>query len=211
MEQRDDELEIHLTLDASVGGARLREVAARHGLKTTHVLLACGAHPSQPLVTARHRCPGLPAALERANALRSALAAEGVMTVRVKIERDLQRLAEAARGDEGGYLEHHVKVSVGCDALPQLAAFAREHGAHLSRNAASIAIDGREHRFLTQRFATDRRARADEQLEILCAGLRAHVGLEITGVEREHVVHDSNVDLDTGWGDLDAAHGDTRP
>jgi hypothetical protein len=196
------ELETHLTVapgDRAEGA--LATWAAGRGLGLLHIVLPRGRVPSQPMLTWRGT-GGLSRAREAAAELARALAEDGFVVTRIKIEAALENEdiprsdAEAAHHPER-YFEHHVKLRLGPGVdLDRLAALAAGHGAHLSRNALRTHDDGHDERFLTQRCPRVGRARAHERLAALLQALAGHQILE---VEEEFVVHDSNLALDDGW------------
>ncbi|MFI2608255.1 hypothetical protein [Kitasatospora sp. NPDC018619] len=215
------DFEVHLTVEPGAAEA-LAAWARGHGVKFTHILLARGAAPSQPMLTLR-----ADGTLEEvaAAAARTAdrLAAAGFTVRRAKIEA-----APWARGvpesDEdalahgpGRYFEHHVKLLLprpapGADAggarLAALTALAVRHGAHLSRNPRRVRADGRCEWFVTQRCRWVGRDTAGRRLDALLRALAAD-GREVASVEREFVVLDSREALDAGWID-EPGHG-ARP
>ncbi|MEV3972504.1 hypothetical protein AB0K68_30850 [Streptomyces sp. NPDC050698] len=79
--------------------------------------------------------------------------------------------------------------------LAALAARVTPHGAHLSWNARRVRGEQHE-RFVTQRCHVVDAEGASRALERLPAELR---GCEVLGVEREFVLHDSDVSVDEGW------------
>lgn len=201
--------EIHLTV-AGFEAQDLAAFAGRHGVRFTHIELDRGRDPSQPMLT-------VPAhgTLEEARALarrwRERLVARGTPTTRVKIEAAPwcagvpQDDAEAAAQPPGRYFEHHVKLLLPAAAVAAMRVAAdvgAAHGARLSRNARRRDGDGRQERFLTARCHGAGLATATRRLDGLVAALRA-AGLEVTEVEQEYVVDDSNLGLDHGW--LDGA------
>lgn len=171
--------ETHVTVEGLADG-----LAARHGLRLTHVVLASGAFPSQQLLTHRETHPSDDEAIAAALALARVLA-EDVRIRRLKVEKDL---AHAMRGL---YIEQHVKVVCSDDRVDMLRAIASEHNAHLSRNAFTAS-----QRFLTQRFAADARTDSERSLSALTNALS---GFRVVDVEREMVIFDSNAELDAGW------------
>ncbi|WP_327395385.1 hypothetical protein [Streptomyces phaeochromogenes] len=196
--------ETHVTVrcDSAAESERLRCWAAGAGLKLTHIVLARGRMPSQPMVT----LTGSPSyAAESARALEVAahLRADGFVPVRVKIESspwapEVPREPCGTGGDER-YFEHHVKLLLDADTdLDALAARVVPHGAHLSWNARRVRGGaGRRHeRFVTQRCRGVDAEGAGRLLELLLAEL---CGFEVADVEREFVLHDSDLSVDDGW------------
>ncbi|WP_449481985.1 hypothetical protein [Streptomyces avidinii] len=122
--------------------ARLEAWAGERELKVTHIVLARGRMPSQPMLT----LPGRTAH----EALVPRLRASGFDPVRVKVETVPWTTDRPGPG--GGYFEHHLKLRLpaGYDraALESLAA---GHGAHVSWNARRVLDGARHERFVTQR------------------------------------------------------------
>ncbi|MEV0127901.1 hypothetical protein AB0H83_05465 [Dactylosporangium sp. NPDC050688] len=207
--------EIHLTVDGP-GAPDLAGFAGRHGVRFVHIVLDQGRHPSQPMLTVPAR-----GTLDEARALArrwgDRLAARGTPATRVKIEAAPwcdgvpQDDAGAAAEPPGRYFEHHVKLLLPADpaaALRAAADVAAAHGARLSRNARRRDGEGRQERFLTARCHGVGLATATVRLDAFVAALRT-AGLEVTEVEQEYVVDDSNLGLDHGW--LDGPGADLRP
>jgi len=203
----EGEFETHVTVRAADAEA-VRAWAARHHLKFLHIVLARGQTVSQPMLT-RRSAGTLADQMTAAADLSRRLAAEGFAVTRVKIEaapgnRDVpQSDAEAADRHRGRYFEHHVKLALDPAAgLSPLAALARRHAAHLSRNALRRRDDGMQERFVTQRCAAVGRVGAERRLKDLLAELAAG-GYVAVDVEEEFVVYDSNLGVDAGWIDDD--------
>ncbi|WP_405545400.1 hypothetical protein OG478_34295 [Streptomyces phaeochromogenes] len=188
---------------------RLRCWAAGAGLKLTHIVLARGRMPSQPMVTLTGS-PSYAAESARAREVAAHLRADGFVPVRVKIESspwapEVPREPCGTGGDER-YFEHHVKLLLDADTdLDALAARVVPHGAHLSWNARRVRDSeiggtggtGRRHeRFVTQRCRGVDAEGAGRLLELLLAEL---CGFEVADVEREFVLHDSDLSVDDGW------------
>ncbi|MHA6760227.1 hypothetical protein [Streptacidiphilus sp. PAMC 29251] len=184
--------------------SRLDAWAATVGAKVTHIVLARGRQPSQPMLTVtgagtveeQHRA---------ADGLVEALDAAGFKPVRVKIEASPwadgvpQDDAQAELLGPEQYFEHHIKLLLPVDSdLDTLADLVVPHQAHLSWNARRIASDGRQERFVTQRCHQTGLVGAGARLEALIAGLRG-AGHQLISLEREFVVHDSNTAIDDGW------------
>lgn len=200
------EFEAHITVrgDDGPGPARLARWSADRGLKFTHIVLARGRTPSQPMLTLR----GAGSYEEQWGACAAATAAlreAGFTPVRVKIEVP-QRAAAVPRSDEEArrpgadrYFEHHLKVLLdpGADRVA-LTAVAVAHGAHLSWNARRLHASGRQERFVTQRCHGVGLPVARAQLAALVRAV-ALLGVPITSVEREFVVYDSDLGIDDGW------------
>ncbi|WP_207400957.1 hypothetical protein [Actinomadura roseirufa] len=108
------------------------------------------------------------------------------------------------------YFEHHVKLVLrpGFDPVA-LAAVARPHAAHVSRNARRVRADGGQERFVTQRCRRVGSGTAGRRLGALVAALRAD-GHDVVSVEREFVVHDDAASMDDGWIDEPSATGEGR-
>ncbi|MGW2283984.1 hypothetical protein [Streptomyces phaeochromogenes] len=206
--------ETHVTVrcDSAAESERLRCWAAGAGLKLTHIVLARGRMPSQPMVTLTGS-PSYAAESARAREVAARLRADGFVPVRVKIESspwapEVPREPCGTGGDER-YFEHHVKLLLDADTgLDALAARVVPHGAHLSWNARRVRdseIDstgdtggtgGRHERFVTQRCRGVDAEGAGRLLELLLAEL---YGFEVADVEREFVLHDSDLSVDDGW------------
>ncbi|MFE9427497.1 hypothetical protein ACFYNO_31510 [Kitasatospora sp. NPDC006697] len=209
---RPDQFESHITVECAT--ERLDELgdwASARGLDFLHIVLARGRMASQPMVTltgtgslAGHRRTVAAAA--------EALQAAGYRPVRVKTEAAPWNTgvpaddAQAAALPADTYFEHHLKLRLGPAAdRERITAVARAHGAHLSWNARRPAgEDGEdgEQRFLTQRCHRVGLPTAGRRLAGLLADL-ARIprpgGFEIRSVEREFVLHDSDITVDDGW------------
>jgi hypothetical protein len=177
---------------------RLRRWAASAGLKLTHIVLARGRTPEQPMLT----LSGSSSYVEQAERVRDVVAglhADGFDPVRVKTECTPWAAEVPARldGDDERYFEHHVKLllDAGTD-LAALAARVMPHGAHLSWNAARVRAGARHERFVTQRCSGVGAGGAGRALERLLTELGDFV---VLGVEREFVLHDSDLSVDDGW------------
>ncbi|MGW4384329.1 hypothetical protein [Kitasatospora sp. NPDC004531] len=195
--------ETHLTLAPGDADA-LAEWAAAHGLEFTHILLARGRHPSQPMLS--WQGDGTLAAQHRRAAAETArLRAAGFTPVRVKIEAapwapGVPRTdAEAELADAARYFEHHVKVRLS-PGVPRetLARAAAGHHAHVSWNARRTEPDGHRQYFVTQRCHRLGLPAAGSRLDRLTTALTA-AGFPPLKVTREYVVHDSSLALDSGW------------
>ncbi|MFJ5233657.1 hypothetical protein ACIQBJ_27635 [Kitasatospora sp. NPDC088391] len=195
--------ETHLTLAPAEAGAVASWAGAR-GLECTHILLARGRHPSQPMLS--WRAEGTLAAQHRRAAAEAAgLRAAGFTPVRVKIEAAPWAPgvpvtdAEAELADPAHYFEHHVKVRT-APGTPRadLVAAAAGHHAHVSWNARRTTADGHRHYFVTQRCHRVGLTTAGVRLDRLTAALGA-AGFPPLKTEREYVVHDSALALDAGW------------
>ncbi|GHC60958.1 hypothetical protein GCM10010309_22150 [Streptomyces violaceochromogenes] len=176
--------------------ARLGRWAAAGGFKLTHIVLARGRMRDQPMLTLSGS-PSYAGESARVRDVAARLRADGFDPVRVKIESSPWAPEVPRRPcDDGRYFEHHVKLRLTADTdLAALAARVLSHGAHLSWNARRV--HGRHHeRFVTQRCRAVDADGAGRALERLLAELR---GCEVLSVEREFVLHDSDVSVDEGW------------
>ncbi|MFE7558620.1 hypothetical protein [Kitasatospora sp. NPDC057500] len=197
------DFEVHLTVRPGAAEA-LAAWAADHGLKFTHILLARGAAPSQPMLTL---CAAGTLDEVAATTARTAehLAGAGFAVLRTKIEATPWALgvpasdADATAHGPARYFEHHVKLLLpGPAPAPTLAGLAVRHGAHLSHNPRRVREDGHREWFVTQRCRRVGLATAGRRLDALLAGLRDD-GHRILSVEREFVAVDSDEALDAGW------------
>jgi hypothetical protein len=176
--------------------ARLRRWAAAEGYKLTHIVLARGRMRDQPMLTLSGS-PSYACESARAREVAARLRADGFQPVRVKIESS-PWATEVPREpcDDGRYFEHHVKLMLtsGTD-LAALAARVVPHGAHLSWNARRVR-GTRHERFVTQRCRVVDAEGAGRALERLLTELQ---DCDVLGVEREFVLHDSDMSVDEGW------------
>jgi hypothetical protein len=192
--------ESHLTLAATAPLEALAGFAAQRGVKLTHIVLAAGVSPSQPMLT-RHARGALKTEVAALESLAAACAAAGFAVTRLKIEVESDHPAAPMTAEEATdaarYFEHHLKLLLPRDAdVSPLLAVARAHHAHLSRNALRTRADGRQERFVTQRCHHATRSEAAAEL----AGLRrALAGYSVLETEEEFVIYDSNLALDAGW------------
>lgn len=177
---------------------RLRRWAASSGLKLTHIVLARGRMREQPMLT----LSGSSSYAEQATRVRDVVAGlrrDGFEPVRVKTESTPWAAEVPARlgEDDERYFEHHVKLllDVGTD-LAALATRVVPHGAHLSWNALRVRDGARHERFVTQRCRSVGADEAGRALERLLTELD---GFVVLGVEREFVLHDSDLSVDDGW------------
>lgn len=186
---------------------RLTAWAVPNGAKVTHIVLARGRTPSQPMLTLKSAGAGLPAHREAAFALAERARSAGFPPVRVKIEtvpwapEAPQEDAAAGHGDPATYFEHHVKLALPTDFdRERLLATVVPHDAHLSWNArrAPAPATGRQERFVTQRCHAVGARTAGGRLAALLADIDAG-GYEVLSVEREFVVLDSDLSVDDGW------------
>ncbi|MCX5281670.1 MULTISPECIES: hypothetical protein [unclassified Streptomyces] len=177
---------------------RLRRWAASAGLKLTHIVLARGRMRDQPMLT----LSGSSSYVEQSERVRDVVAglrADGFEPVRVKTESTPWAAEVPARlgRDDDRYFEHHVKLLLNADTdLSTLADRVVPHGAHLSWNALRVRAGARHERFVTQRC---RGAGADGAGRALERLLRDLDGFMVLGVEREFVLHDSDLSVDDGW------------
>ncbi|WP_034271684.1 hypothetical protein [Actinospica robiniae] len=202
----EGEFESHVTVRcAGPELARLQAWSAENtGAKLTHIVLARGRVPSQPMLTFTGS-----GTFDEQRAvivdLERRLSAAGFAPVRTKIEASPwaagvpQDRAEAESLGAARYFEHHVKVRLAPgDDWQALALVAVPHGAHVSWNARRVLENGAHERFVTQRCFGVGLAEAGEKLEALCAAL-CEGGWEIVSAEREFVVFDSDAGIDDGW------------
>lgn len=179
-------------------GVRLQRWAASGGLKLTHIVLARGRMRDQLMLT----LSGSSSYAEQAERVRDVVAglrADGFEPVRVKTECTPWAAEVPARlgGNDERYFEHHVKLLLDADTdLAALAARVVPHGAHLSWNALRVRAGARHERFVTQRCREVGADGAGRALERLLTELGDFV---VLGVEREFVLHDSDLSVDDGW------------
>ncbi|MFE2532165.1 hypothetical protein [Streptomyces sp. NPDC059371] len=177
---------------------RLQRWAALGGLKLTHIVLARGRMPEQPMLT----LSGSSSYGEEAERVRDVVArlrTDGFDPVRVKTECTpwAAEVPDRLGGDDERYFEHHVKLLLAADTdLTSIAARVMPHGAHLSWNASRVRAGARHERFVTQRCREVGADGAGLALERL---LRELGGLVVLGVEREFVLYDSDLSVDDGW------------
>ncbi|MFF3002082.1 hypothetical protein ACFVTF_04640 [Kitasatospora sp. NPDC057940] len=206
---------MHLTVEPGAAEA-LAGWADGHGLKFTHILLARGAAPSQPMLTLRAdgSLDEVAAATSRTT---GRLTQAGFTVLRAKIEATPWAEGVPVSDEDAvphgahRYFEHHVKLLLPGPLptadladpadparLADLAELAVRHGAHLSHNPRRIRDDGRREWFVTQRCRLVGLNTAGHRLEALLQGLAAD-GREVVSVEREFVAVDSDEALDEGW------------
>ncbi|WP_069767763.1 hypothetical protein [Streptomyces sp. LUP30] len=176
---------------------RLSRWAAAAGLKLTHIVLARGRMREQPMLTLSGGRSWAEASA-RARDVVARLVTDGFHPVRVKTESTpwAPEVPLLPCEDER-YFEHHVKLRLTADAdLLTLAARVVPHRAHLSWNARRVGGGGLHERFVTQRCRGVDAEGAELALQRLLAELR---GCEVLSVEREFVLHDSDVSVDEGW------------
>ncbi|MFF2617149.1 hypothetical protein [Kitasatospora sp. NPDC058046] len=203
------DFEVHLTVEPGAAEA-LAAWARGHHVKFTHILLARGAAPSQPMLTLR--ADGTLAEVAAVTSRTAdGLARAGFTVLRAKIEAAPWAHGVPASDEDavphgaGRYFEHHVKLLLPGPVpeadharLATLTELAVRHGAHLSRNPRRVRADGRCEWFVTQRCRSVGLDTAGRRLEALLRDLAAD-GREMVSVEREFVVVDSHEDLDAGW------------
>ncbi|MFG6195353.1 hypothetical protein [Nonomuraea sp. JJY05] len=193
--------DIHVTVAAGTAFERLAPWAARNGGKLTHIVLARGEVPSQPMLTFTGR--GTLTGQRTAAAISvDRLRDEGFEVVRVKIEAapwndDVPATAQAAAELAACYFEHHAKVVLRDDSAA-LAMVADRHSAHVSRNARRLRGDGSHERFVTQRCRKVGLPEARRRFDALLAELGS-TGFAVLEAEQEFVVHDDNPGIDNGW------------
>lgn len=211
---RDGQFEAHITVrcdDGAASAARLGRWSAARGWKFTHIVLARGRTPWQPMLTLRG-CGSYGEQLRTCRSASEALRDAGFSPVRVKIEVPPwdpvvpRSDAEARRptGCAGRYFEHHLKVlldpdGTGAAGLDVLTAAAVAHDAHVSWNARrTLGGTGRQERFVTQRCHGVGLPVAQARLAALTRAVE-DLSIEIVESEQEFVVYDSNTALDDGW------------
>ncbi|WP_431895115.1 HEAT repeat domain-containing protein [Nonomuraea sp. bgisy101] len=190
--------DIHLTVAAGDDAVRLARWARANGVKFTHIVLARGEAPSQPMLTLAGRGT-LSEQRSAAADCAARLRAEGFTVVRVKIEAAPWN-ADVPQEDvvtPGRYFEHHVKVVVR-DDLIGLAELAQAHAAHVSRNARRRHGDGVHERFVTQRCRDVGLPAARRRFDALLKALES-AGFAVLEAEQEFVVDDDNPGIDHGW------------
>ncbi|MFC4117386.1 hypothetical protein [Nonomuraea zeae] len=193
--------DIHVTVAAGAAVEHLASWAAGNGGKPTHIVLARGEVPSQPMLTFAGR--GTLTGQRAAAAMSAAwLREEGFDVVRVKIEaapwnEDVPLSAQAAAALPGCYFEHHAKVAVPGDPTA-LATIAGRHSAHVSRNARQLHGDGSHERFVTQRCRNVGLPEARRRFDELVAELKSS-GFVVLEAEQAFVLHDDNPGIDNGW------------
>jgi hypothetical protein len=215
------EFEAHITVrcdDGTAPATRLARWSAARGWKFTHIVLARGRTPSQPMLTLRGR-GSYEEQLRTCRWASKALRDAGFSPVRVKIEvaawepvvprSDAQaRQLGGFGGPDGGagrYFEHHLKVLLdpvgpgAAECLDALTATAVAHDAHVSWNARrTLGGTGRHERFVTQRCHGVGLPVAQARLAALTRAME-RLAIEITEVEQEFVLYDSNTAVDEGW------------
>lgn len=200
-------LETHITVAcpaAGTGIGQLADWAAYRGLSFAHIVLARGRTRSQPMLNLRGEGSATEH-VENATGVAAELAADGYRAVRIKTEAVPwaagvpQDDIAAAALEPDLYFEHHVKLLLPTrhDRL-LLERLARPHIAHVSWNARRVREDGLEERFITQRCRGVGRGTAEGRLTALLHDLNA-ADSHVLEVEREFVLHDTNLSLDDGW------------
>lgn len=170
--------------------ARLGSRAAARKLQVTHIVLARGLMPSQPMPTLPDR--------DGHRRLLPEPRTTGFDPVRVKVATVPWTAEPAGRG--GGCFEHHRKLLLpGGFDRSALESLVTPCGAHLSWNARREQGEGRQERFVTQRWrgagaAAGAGAACDAPVgDVVAAGQR------ILSQEREFVLYDSGPSVDDGW------------
>ncbi|MFQ6398048.1 hypothetical protein ACLMAJ_31980 [Nocardia sp. KC 131] len=198
------DFEAHITVGAADPGtaAALERYAAHHDMKFTHIVLLRGRTPDQPMLTVR-RSGTARAVRDWIDTVVTGLSEAGFEVTRVKLEAT--PWAEGVPGTDNEaavlgpqyYFEHHIKLLLPADAVPeQLAEAVTGHRAHVSANARRFRPDGRTERFVTQRCRGVGNRTAEARLADLLAVLPDY---RILSVEREFVVIDTNESVDEGW------------
>jgi hypothetical protein len=189
------DFEYHVTVsDDAAAAAALAVWARARDVKFTHIVLARGEMPSQPMLTVRV-AGTIVSVLEEASLLAGGLRGSGFDVVRVKLEASPFAEGVPSTAEDGCYFEHHIKLLLPPDADESaLVDVVTPHGAHLSRNVRRIREDGNSERFVTQRC----HAAAVDRLGALTEDLRAAL-YNILSVEREYVVYDDRPSVDAGW------------
>ena len=187
--------EVHLTVAVDRG---LAELAGELGVRCTHIRLARGRHPDQPMLTWRGE-GGADAARGRLRTVTAALRRRGVAVIRSKIELDVRDIDRERPIGPDQYFEQHIKLLLpdGVERETLLACIA-PFAAHLSHNARRARGDGQHERFVTQRGRGRPWAAIRPGFEALRRTL-VHAGQHILSVEQELVVYDSRAALDAGW------------
>lgn len=198
------DFEAHITVEAADPGMSilLEQYAAQHDMKFTHIVLLRGRTPDQPMLTVR-RSGTAGAVRDWLDTMVTGLSEAGFEVTRVKLEAT--PWAEGVPGTDNAaaamgpryYFEHHIKLLLPADAVPeQLAEAVTDHRAHVSANARRVRPDGRTERFVTQRCRAVGNGTAEARLADLLAVLSEY---RILSVEREFVVVDTNESVDDGW------------
>jgi hypothetical protein len=197
--------EVHLTVHAVGPLEAFRAWCESERCKCVRIVLARGVQVEQPMATWRRDDTILPDVLAEATERAQDLERAGVAVVRLKIEADPSNDhvpatdADALLQPSGNYFEHHVKLRRKAAAgRALLLRVCLDHAAHLSRNAWREPAEGFEERFVTLRSYRMGRSASEQRLHRLLAALEG-AGEQITAVESEYTVHDSNLALDAGW------------
>lgn len=176
--------EFHITL--AVGDDDIDDLPA--GWKLTTIVLSCGQHPVQPMISN----------FGDWSVLAEALSKLGSRVKRYKVEQDLTDDFGPIHVRGGEYFEHHIKVFVPKDSETPIAALAMRHCGHLSRNAKKTGESGGEY-FITQRNQYMKSlAESNHYLKELLVTLAKEQVL-VLQIEQELVIYDSNKWLDNGW------------
>ena len=190
--------ESHVTVRCSGPdeSARLGRWAAAGGFKLTHIVLARGRMRDQPMLTLSGS-PSYSCESARVRDVAARLRTDGFDPVRVKIESSPWAPEVPRRPcDDGRYFEHHVKLRLTADT--DLAALAARGGAPHAPQCWNAPRVGGEPppRVVSPPGPPGAAPGAGRALERLLAELR---GCEVLSVEREFVLHDSDVSVDEGW------------
>ncbi len=201
--------ESHLTIHAETPAilARFQAVCAEIGVKCLHIELDSGTNASQPMLRAIH-CGDLAFACGEARELEALLRERGFAVTRVKVEAFIGNAgvpvtdAVSETMPRENYFEFHALVALPTEIIPEaLRSICRTFGGHLSRNALKRDDAGRTLRFVTMRVADVGSARASARFDELLRALRDK-GFELSKIQREYVVFDSNFTLDEGWAEV---------
>lgn len=210
--------ETHLTVAAGTDHRLLEEATDALALKRTIIELAGGETPIQPMVTI-HRTSSLRSCLGNARRTVRRLRQRDVEVVRTKVELPLRSAFDWDLGTRAWrprfdwiYAEQHLLVRLPdhAGAASRLQDDVIKLGAHLSRSPRS-SKNGLETRFVTSRVYFERerfdpdprpgsrwRSLIIERFDSVGHELR-RLGWGVVTVDRELVVHDSNLALDDGW------------
>lgn len=196
--------ETHVTVDLPVDPDRFRADCARLGIKPILIALSSGRSPSQPMTSSIVQ-GDLNHALCECDRVSGKLRELGYVPTRLKIEAGNENAGipltdgEAALLPREYYFEHHVKFLVHrANDRERLSQIALAHDAHLSSNAMDVRADGSQEYFVTLRTYAAGRATADRRVDRLVTACGA-AQLPLLKRICEYCVHDSNLDLDTGW------------
>lgn len=200
------EFETHITVDLPHERdlPRFRKACKNNGVKCVHIVLDRGEHVSQPMAT-YHESGKYENVKQNAFDCAARFKQDGFTVTRIKIEAspfnsDVRAAdSEVSTAESENYFEHHLKLELDENSnRPKLLEIARNHRAHLSKNAFRQHADGIEQRFVTQRHYAIGRDHSLSQCQRLQAEL-IESGYNILEVESEYCVYDSRVELDAGW------------